>query len=269
MSSPSTSWTEPPVDFGRPSAASEVEPALRPAGDAATASWRAEGASTSWCALRAASVTGVRHRLAGEGPEDSFAWAHGGDWLVVAVADGVGSTDGAAGAAARACRAAVDAGLAAAGEGSAEEAVGAAISAANQAAQGGGAATVAVAVLRSDGAGAAGRVGDSSAFLVSGDRAEELFTPPDPERADTATAAVPATDVAAELVELSVPAGAALVLATDGVADPWRDGPTTAGPALVAGLRRRPGPVELLLLADFSRQGCHDDRTLLGVWPTT
>jgi serine/threonine protein phosphatase PrpC len=211
-------------------------------------------------------VAGVRHRLAGQGPEDSFAWAHRGEWLAVAVADGVGSVAGSAGAAGRACLAAVGAGLHAVEEGSAEEAVAAAISAANEAARGGGAATVAVAVLRRDGTGGAGRVGDSTAFLVVGEEAEELFTPPDPERADAGTAAVPDPDIEPETVALAVPAGAVLVLATDGVADPWRDGPTTAGPALVAGLSGRPGPVELLLLADFSRHGCHDDRTLLCVW---
>ena len=95
--------------FGRPSPAAAAEPMLRPVGGAAGASWRAEGGSTGWCTLRAASVAGVRHRLAGQGPEDSFAWAVEAERLVVAVADGVGSVTESAGTAERACLAAVSA----------------------------------------------------------------------------------------------------------------------------------------------------------------
>ena len=57
-----------------------------------------------------------------------------------------------------------------------------------------------------------------------------------------------------------------LLLATDGVADPWRDGPTTVAPVLAAALAQPPAPLELAHLANFSRQGCHDDRTMLVVW---
>jgi hypothetical protein len=37
-------------------------------------------------------------------------------------------------------------------------------------------------------------------------------------------------------------------------------------PALAAALTEPPTPLELVRLADFSRQGCHDDRTLLALW---
>jgi hypothetical protein len=57
-----------------------------------------------------------------------------------------------------------------------------------------------------------------------------------------------------------------LVLATDGISDPWRDGPTTVAPALAGALAVPLAPLELAQLVDFSRQGCHDDRTLLAVW---
>ena len=60
--------------------------------------------------------------------------------------------------------------------------------------------------------------------------------------------------------------GDALVLVTDGVADPLRDGPETVAPALAGALGEPPDAVALVGLVDFSRQGCHDDRTLLGVW---
>jgi hypothetical protein len=56
------------------------------------------------------------------------------------------------------------------------------------------------------------------------------------------------------------------VLATDGIADPWRDGPATVAPVLAAALAHPPPALELAQLSDFSRQGCHDDRTMLGVW---
>lgn len=253
--------------LGRASPATSGEPRLRPAGDASSAGWRAEGASTEWCTLRAASVAGVRHRLAGQEPEDSFAWAHADGVLLVAVTDGVGSVAESAGAAARAGRAAVDAGLTAAADGP-EAALRTAVDAANRAAHGGGATTLVVALVDRAGTGAVARVGDSTAFLVGDDGpAVELFDPPDPDRVDAATAALPAARPEPEIRR--IPAGGAplLVLVTDGVADPWRDGPTTVAPAVTAALRERPDPPELLVLADFSRQGCHDDRTLVCVWP--
>ncbi|HEX4865839.1 MAG TPA: hypothetical protein VFV02_17355, partial [Acidimicrobiales bacterium] len=60
----------PPV-LGRPSSASPQEPRLESRGSAATAGYRATGGSIDWCTLRAATVNGVRHRLAGEPGQDS------------------------------------------------------------------------------------------------------------------------------------------------------------------------------------------------------
>jgi hypothetical protein len=69
-----------------------------------------------------------------------------------------------------------------------------------------------------------------------------------------------------ELVE-----GSALVLVTDGVANPLRDGPSTVAPGLAAVLRAiadgELSPLELAQAADFSRRGAHDDRTILVAWP--
>lgn len=259
--------------LGRPSAAADAEPSLSPAGAAPGAAWRADGASNDWCMLRAASVAGVRHRLAGQGPEDSYAWAHLEGVLAVAVADGVGSRPGSAATSERACSASVRAALAQATSSGknpvagAEEAVRAAVEAANLASEGGGATTLVVAVIRPDGSGAIGRVGDSSAWRISeagGDR--EIFDPPDPERADTATMALPAVAVEPEVRRLEGGPGTVLALVTDGVGDPWRDGPTTVAPALAAALLGRPDPIQLLTLVNFSRQGCHDDRTMVAVW---
>lgn len=253
--------------FGRPSPAAASEPALRPAGEAANAAWRAEGGSAGWCLLRAASVVGVRHRLAGQGSDDSYAWRHDESGLVVAVADGVGSVPGSAATAERACRAAVSAG--APSSWSVEEACRRAVDAANLASEGGGATTLVVAVIRRDGSGALARVGDSSAWAVDPEAGGlELFEPPDPERGDGATLALPAAGVEPEIRAYAAEPGSVLVLVTDGIADPWRDGPTTVAPALTAALLERPEPPALLSVIDFSRQGCHDDRTLIGVWLT-
>lgn len=283
MPSPSTSWTDPERPaLGRPSPASGSEPRLRPDGDAASAAWRADGGRTEWCSVRVASVVGVRHRLAGEGTDDSYAWCHRDGVLMVAVADGIGSVPGSAGAAERACRAAAASNPAAsnpaasdpaasdpaAPTGCAEAAVREAVTAAAVAAQGGGATTLVVACLRRGGEAAVARIGDSSAFLIRSDgSAVELFEPPDPDRADTATPALPMEGAGPEVRSVTVSPGEALVLVTDGVADPWRDGPATVAPVLSKGLSAAPGPLQMLGLTDFSRLGCHDDRTVLAVWP--
>ena len=242
--------------FGRPSPASVTEPVLRRRGGAGEAGWRAEGAGTGWCTLRAASVVGVRHRLAGAGSDDYFAWTVGDERLMLAVADGIGSIEGSAGAARRAAEAAVIAGD-----------MRAAIIAANEAAEGGGASTLLVAAVFASGRFEVMRVGDSTAFLLSpGGPAEELYPGPDPDRADSATPGLPADDPTVEEVAGQLSPGSVLVLATDGVADPWRDGPTTVAPALQAALLGRPSPPRLLEVIDFSRLGCHDDRTRACVW---
>lgn len=276
MPSPSTSSTEPPAPqadrpaadrpvFGRPSDAAGAEPALAGSGHSAVASWRADGASSDWCSLRAATVAGVRHRLAGQPGEDSYAWAHDDTRLAVAIGDGVGSVPGSGGAAARACVAAVQEALERSAD-SPAEGVGASVEAANRAAGGGGATTLVVLVLGRDGRADLARVGDSSAWSIApGGEAFELFEPPDPERADTVTTALPATSLTPEFRSVECEEGSLLVLVTDGVADPWRDGPTTVAPALTAALLDRPDPVDLLRLVDFSRQGCHDDRTVVCV----
>lgn len=256
---------EPP-GFGRPSAAASAEPRLAPAGDDSVAGWRAEASSTGWCTLRAASVVGVRHRLAGLGSDDSFAWARSEQRLVVAVGDGLGSIPGSAGASRRAAGAAVAAALGQTGEDLAE-AAGSGVAAANAAAQGGGATTLVVAVIDPSGEVALARVGDSTAFAVkAGGSWVELFDPPDPDRATAVTPALPAAVTAVEAVSAGIWDGSVLVLATDGVADPWRDGPTTAAPSLAETVLSRPSAVELLAVTDFSRHGCHDDRTLVCVW---
>jgi len=91
---------------------------------------------------------------------------------------------------------------------------------------------------------------------------------PDDDGIATATAALPADDPQPERATADLGAGEVLVLLTDGVADPWRDGPATVAPALASALAGRPDPLDLARLVDFSRLGCHDDRTLVAVWLT-
>jgi serine/threonine protein phosphatase PrpC len=245
--------------FGRESRAAAEEPRLRSAGDAATAWWRAEGGSCGWCSLRAATAAGVKHRLSAAAGEDSYAWAVGDGVLAAAVADGVGSVAGAARAAERAAAAAAGAAVASGTRDGVE--------AANREAEGGGATTVVVAVVDRRGRVSAARVGDSTAFVAGpGGRWRELFEPPDPERPDGATAALPAADPHLEQVDDQLGPGEVLVLASDGLADPWRDGPTTVAPSFAGSVVSHPSPLELAGLVDFSRHGCHDDRTAVCVW---
>jgi hypothetical protein len=93
-----------------------------------------------------------------------------------------------------------------------------------------------------------------------------LFVPPAGDGLNSATAALPMDGVTPESAAITLDNDHVLVLATDGIADPWRDGPTTVAPTLAGALAQPPTPLELAYLGDFSRHGCHDDRTLLAVW---
>jgi hypothetical protein len=139
--------------------------------------------------------------------------------------------------------------------------------------------TLVVALVSASAAGAEvflARVGDSSAFILAAAEWDELFPGRAEEELQGSVIAVlplssrPGGDTV-ETASVVLPAGAALVLLTDGVADPLRDGPGTVAPALAEVLRGgRIGtltPLALADAADFSRRGCQDDRTVLAVWP--
>jgi serine/threonine protein phosphatase PrpC len=246
--------------FGRPSAASGRPWVLRRRGHSATAGIRAEEGDTERWALRAASVAGVRHRLAGVGNDDAFGFLDDPGALQVVVADGVGSVPGSAGAAVAAVDGALDGGV---------DGVEAAVGAANAAVAevGEGATTIVAGRLADDGSFTLARVGDSSAFLLRAGGWVELFAAPGEEEAvPVATLALPAERLRPEVVEGSLGTGEVLLLATDGVADPLRDGPTTVAPALAQALAAPPAVTALIGVTDFSRQGCHDDRTIVAVW---
>jgi serine/threonine protein phosphatase PrpC len=233
---------ESPV-LGRHSVAAATEPQLREAGQAADSCYRIEGASSDRFVLRAVSVTGVRHRLAGQAGEDSFAWSASGSHLAVAVSDGLGAVPGSEVAARRAARAAAHV-AARAG------AVSPGVEAANEAAAGGGATTLVLALLAEDGAVHVARVGDSTAFFVTGggDIWTELFEHPAgaDDQVGTETEALPRANLAWENARVGLQPSDVLVLVTDGIADPWRDGPSTVAPALAQALAGHPGPLELV-----------------------
>ena len=126
-----------------------------------------------------------------------------------------------------------------------------------------------------------GRVGDSIAFSLSeAGEWRELFegrsvpaggdAAGEDEMLVTATAALPVGDALDDLVSVQLPPVAALVLVTDGVAVPVRDGPSTVAPTLAEVLMRGPTgelcPLGLARALDFSRRGAHDDRTVLAAW---
>ena len=139
--------------------------------------------------------------------------------------------------------------------------------------------TIVVAVLSAGAGGATGtlaRVGDSSAFVLEGGQWRELFLDPDDDDLRGLPVEVlplreRARPGAIELASVTLSASSALVLLTDGVADPLREGPETVAPALAEVLSGGPSgelaPLDLAYAADFSRRGCQDDRTVLAIWP--
>ena len=271
--------------WGEPSAASEAPVPLRRRAVASEAVYRADGGQSPEFVVLAASVAGVAHRLSGRRCEDAYAWALPRPGrLAVIVADGV-STAGRGGEGAEiAVNAACEHLLAAEGWGeneclSALRAASDAVSAAGGASAAELSTTLVVALIAASVAGAEvylARVGDSSAFTLAGDEWDELF----PGRAEeelrgSVVGVLPLGSRgggdAIETAAAVLPAGAALVLLTDGVADPLRDGPGTVAPALAEVLRGGPSgaltPLALADAADFSRRGCQDDRTILAAWP--
>lgn len=265
---------------------------MRATGAAGNASYRADGGQTEGLVVMAASVTGVAHRLAGRRCEDSFGWAQPRmGRLALVVADGVGSAgrggEGADLAVGAACRHL----LGSTGEWGQVECTAAIRTASEELELTGGAAatelstTIVVAVLDAGDEGlraTLARVGDSTAFLLtgSGEWREVFGEAGEAEHRGgvyrTATGALPLPGRAEALDEIEVADVTladvtALVLVTDGVAVPLRDGPGTVAPAL-AGLLRSGStgelsPLELANAADFSRRGSHDDRTIVVAWP--
>jgi hypothetical protein len=284
----SPGWAGPV--WGEPSAATGAPVPLRTEAFASQACYRADGGQSAEFLVRAASVAGVAHRLSGRRCEDAYGWAlPRPDRLAVIVADGVSTAgrggEGADIAVEAACEHLLTAEDGGESRGWGEMECLAALRAASQAVSAAGGVSAAelsttfvVALVSASGAGvevSLARVGDSSAFVLSGPEWDELF----PGRAEeelrgSVVGVLPLGSRAGgdniETSSVVLPTGGALVLLTDGVADPLRDGPGTVAPALAEVLHGGPSgaltPLALANAADFSRRGCQDDRTILAVW---
>jgi serine/threonine protein phosphatase PrpC len=281
----SRGWAGPA--WGEPSKASESAVPLRARAGSPDACYRADGGESADFVVMAASVAGVGHRLAGRRCEDAYAWALPVPGrLALVIADGV-STAGRGGEGADLAVSAVCDHLVSNGGGDGwgemECEAGLRAASAELVRVGGASAiefstTLVVALLSSTEEGAEvalARVGDSSAFVFQEGKWSELF--PDPDEQDMRGLVVEVLPLGSrpgagsiETSSVTLLADSALVLLTDGVADPLRDGPGTVAPALAETLQSMfsgdLAPLDLAAAADFSRRGCLDDRTVLVAW---
>ncbi len=278
-------WAGPA--WGEPSMASESPVPLRAVASASTACYRAEGGRSPDFAVMAASVAGVAHRLAGRRCEDAYGWARPRPGrLGLVIADGVSTAgrggEGADKAVTAGCQYLYSSEAADWGK---EECVAAVRVASQELRRAAGPAaaelstTFVVALLSSEGdeiEAVLARVGDSTAFVLDGALWRELFrVPDDDDLRGLAVEVLPLHEAAGtgaiEHSSATLRSESALVLLTDGVADPLREGPSTVAPALAAvlsgGRTGELAPLDLAQAADFSRRGCQDDRTILAAWP--
>lgn len=291
-------WSGP--TWGEPSTASQATVPLRSPATAADCAYRAEGGSSENFSVMGASVVGVGHRLAGRRCDDAFGWALvAPNILFLVVADGVSNAphggEGAELAVKAACRSASSAQVQAppGPEGQDRERFGTmvcldALISANEvvfaAAQDMGvgprelSTTLVAAVLTLE----EGRalvdlttVGDSAAFVLGSEGWTELGREGQEEgMRDSGTTVLPGPEPqeveGVGIGSFELGPGEILVLMTDGVSDPLREGPTTVAPGLASVLAEaysgRLTPLGLALAADFGRRGCQDDRTVLAAW---
>jgi serine/threonine protein phosphatase PrpC len=232
-------------------------------------------------------VAGVSHRLAGRRCEDAYGWARPRPGrLALVIADGVSTAgrggEGADKAIGAACQFLNGNDAVEWGKQTCEAAV---RTASQDLWRAGGpeaaelSTTLVVALLQRDGEeveAVVARVGDSTAFVLEGALWRELFRYPDDEELRGLPVEVlPLREAAGtgaiETASATLRSASALVLLTDGVADPLREGPSTVAPALAAvlngGHTGELAPLDLAHAADFSRRGCQDDRTILAAWP--
>ncbi|HTW10840.1 MAG TPA: protein phosphatase 2C domain-containing protein [Acidimicrobiales bacterium] len=275
---------------------------LRTEARSTDAAYRADGGVSPVFSVLAASVAGASHRLAGRPCEDAYGWdVLGPGAIALLLADGVGAASRGGEAAELAVSAAARYLIEASHPDRAGgrtswtaygDAVRGAVLAADVAVEAAGglsaglATTLVVAVLTypagvSSAHAQLARVGDSTAFVLSGrEHGEqpgewrEAFSAVEQGggAGDNVTNVVPLGRARAQEIEqvpAEVPVGAALVLVSDGIANPLRDGPATVAPALATVLAGRDqlSPLSLARAIDFSRRGALDDRALVIAWP--
>ncbi|MEU7871803.1 protein phosphatase 2C domain-containing protein [Dactylosporangium sp. NPDC049140] len=272
-------WRRRPAPPATVGAAVEPGRAADPLGNTAWTTQprlSADGGSTGALTVRAASVIGRAHAAAGHTREDAFALGRAADGTaVMAVADGLGdpaahrSALGAQLAAMEACRlvrarldgdAAIDAVALCAQVGAAVLAAAARIAGTSLPPRA-LSTTLTVAWVAQDGRYTGVTLGDGGAYVL-GRRGLDRVS--GEEDGFDGTVALPGGHAAAAGFTGRLDPGAALLLATDGLAGP------AAAPDVRHYLRRRwrrpPAIAEFLGDLSFHRRGETDDRTAAGVW---
>lgn len=261
-----------------------------------------DGADLPSIRMRAASVRGLAHRLDGSPRQDALSTAHtaDGEWMLVAVADGVGSAAESHWAASVAADAAVRAlGAALADEHNwatiwpsvVERASAAVLERARSDhddldlapadARAFMATTLIIAAvscraIQDDIHGAyLASVGDSSASLLDGDLMWRAVSAvkgiSEGHAADvfgSTIAALPSEHPKIDQYSVGIRPGEALFLMSDGVGDALEEGRSIVGTTLAKWWQMPPEPIEFAAQVGFARRSFTDDRTVIGVWLT-
>jgi serine/threonine protein phosphatase PrpC len=114
------------------------------------------------------------------------------------------------------------------------------------------------------------QVGDSAAWLLDGGHFSPLVAGKSAAGNAVVTSAVTALPDVPErpvTVHAPVPAGAALLVGTDGFGDPLGEGTGLVGDLFRGVLAGPPTPLQLAHALDFSRETFDDDRSLVAIWP--
>ena len=237
--------------------------------------------------LRAASIRGYGHRYKGVPRQDDFAIGANGNYLFLAVADGVSAAPISHIGATVACRYAVDWCNARALDNNwdwEEFFKGAAWALVEYAARLAGepvtpevaeqmlASTLTVAVLSEcgDAGGEANivQMGDSDAWLFRDGKFHNLTRSAvrDAPIHSSAVSALPRVTTTANTTTLNLDPGDVILLGTDGFGDPLGDGDGLVGQQFTRYLETIPPMLAFAHALDFSRETFDDDRTLVSAW---
>jgi serine/threonine protein phosphatase PrpC len=254
----------------------------------------ADGCSTDWFTVRAASTRGYAHRIRSVPRQDDLAIGlhETSQALVIAVADGVSGAEKSHVGSTLACGHVVEALLHQLNSASPkdlnwDEAVrGAAWNlveyahlelgqpADAQAAARLLATTLVVSVVWPDppegGSVAVVSVGDSGVWILRDKRyvrvTDSKFAPNE-AAGSSAVTSLPRVPAVIEPIHADLGADDVLLIGTDGFGDPLGDGEGLVGQAFADSLLAVPSALEFAYLVDFSGETFDDDRTLVAIWP--